>query len=91
MYVGGDVVAIDGRLTRVGCRRFVIELWESTGRVVSGLRDPSEALGWDGDVLGGVVRDALPTAGDVGAAAWLVLVEVARLMVVWRVEAGCEE
>lgn len=91
IYVGGDVVAVNDRLTRMGWRRVVLDLWGRVCVEVSRLRDPVDALTYDVDVLKDMILCVLPANVEVGRMAWPMLVEVARLMVVWCVEAGCEE
>lgn len=84
LFHEGEIIGIDGVLTWEGCRRVVMDLWYFIGYLVAQTMGGLNTLGIDEDLLDEPIIDALPVGIRVSHDAWLALVDMARLMVIWR-------
>jgi hypothetical protein len=89
LFMGGEIIAVDGMLTKEGCQCVVWDLWFYTARLlrfVVDFNDDIDALTVDVEVLRSWIQDALPRGIRCGEVAWTVLTEIARQMLVWHSE-----
>lgn len=88
LFMGRDVIAVDGVLTHCGCRLVVSSLWHRTARLLRSIEefcgDEVDALGLDVETLRNCVQDAIPRGVRFREEAWTVLFGVSRQMLVWH-------
>ena len=95
MFMGGDIVAVNSRLTLTGCRLFIRDLYHHISNLVARFRnhtDELDVLAFDEALLRETVDDALPMGVEVQVQVegWSVLVGVVRWMVVLCLETEWE-
>ncbi|XPS67836.1 hypothetical protein M3J09_000132 [Ascochyta lentis] len=92
LFMNGQIIAINGRLTHRGCKCVVRNLWHLTARLLHSLEEfcgtEVDALGLDIELLRSCVQDALPRGVRCAEGAWVVLYGCARQMLVWHGEWG---
>lgn len=90
LFVDGEIVAVDGVLTRDGCKHVVWDMWRRTMRLLRRFDGFSgeevDDLVSDSEFLVSSVRDALPRGVRCGEGACLVLCTCARYILVWQNE-----
>lgn len=90
LFRHGEIIAVDGALTRVGCEYVVRDLWYHTARLRESLEEfcgeEVDAFELDIELLRSCVRSALPRGVRIGEEAWMVLFECTRRMLVWHGE-----
>lgn len=90
LFMGGEVIAVDGVLTWEGCLCVIVNLWYLTARFLRSMEQfcdgEVDALSLDGELLGSCIEEALPRNVICSEESWSVLNVFARQMVVWHSE-----
>ncbi|KAF1943317.1 hypothetical protein EJ02DRAFT_141833 [Clathrospora elynae] len=89
LFFSGEIIGVNGYLTREGCRRVVKDLWYHTNQFCR--RTQSLQIVNDLDIilvseaiLYRQIHDALPLGISVPEEAWPLLISMARMMLSWQ-------
>ncbi|KAF2791377.1 hypothetical protein K505DRAFT_249088 [Melanomma pulvis-pyrius CBS 109.77] len=84
---GGRMIAVNGMLTREGCRSLILDLWFYTWRLFRWMElDDLDGLGAGEDLLRRPIQDAIPGGVEVQREGLVCLVGIARQMMVGHSE-----
>ena len=83
LFFGGEIIGVNGQLTREGCRRVVRDLWQHSGFFFQQTRNDLDVRFVDEGLLGGPIHDALPIGISTPDNAWPVLIGIVRAMLVF--------